>query len=57
MGYDPNSFDTNYKDDYVKKNAGNEPRQAPVNQKEPHISLGDALTDFTTTYNQVHDKK
>lgn len=56
FGYDPNTFDTNYKDDFSKK-PGKIERVKPVNQREPHISLGDALTDFATTYNQVHDPK
>ena len=32
FGYDPNSFDTNYKDDYNKKQANHE-RSKPINQR------------------------
>lgn len=56
FGYDGSLFDTNYKDGYLKKTGINE-RPKPVSQREPHISLGDSLTDFATTYNQTHDKK
>ena len=40
----------------VNKTGQNE-RPVPVNQREPHINLGDSLTQFTTTYNQTHDHK
>ena len=55
FGYDQNPYDTNYKEDFVGKEI-NRPR--PVSQTEPHINFGsDTLTNFTTTYNKVHDKK
>lgn len=57
FGYEDPGYNTNYKDDYDKKKA-NYVRQKPVmDAREPHINLGDSLTDFTTTYNQVHNPK
>ena len=57
FGYDGSNYGTNYNDDYLKKNSGHQGPAKPINQKEPHICLGDSLTDFTTTYNKIHDAK
>lgn len=43
---------TNYKDDFTHKTQS---RPQPVNQRIISVELGDALTDFTTSYNRAHD--
>lgn len=57
FGYDDEEkYKTNYKDEFDQK-VSNTNRVKPSDVKKANIDFGDSLTDFTTTYAQIYDKK
>ena len=51
LGFDPNSNQTNYKDEFIKKATD---KAEKVDQRVVSVELGDTLTDFTTSYKNTY---
>jgi hypothetical protein len=52
LGFGVGQQGTNYKDEFTQKQ---QEHNKPINQRIISVDLGDALTDFTTSYNKAYD--